>query len=149
MSDPSGAPAAPEPDRRRLRNAFLPLLPVLALAALAACERTAETGAAPRSETVAAARPDPSYGGPARPVRGRERLHRVESGDSMDAIAGLYGMEAGDIERLNGLVAPYSLFVGEFLILPEGGAWGTAPEAGTVASHPVDKVEARPLGDLN
>ena len=110
------------------------------LTTCAPAERTPE-----RAEVV---RPEPSYAGPARQIHGQERLHRVESGDTMSAIAETYGLEPESIEAINGLRPPYQLFVGEFLILPDTGTWIRSPAVETVSAHPVDDVEAEPLPEL-
>ncbi len=95
-----------------------------------------------------AERPEPSYRGPARPIHGRERLHRVERADTITSIAEAYGLAPEAIERINGLRRPYQLFVGEFLILPDTRTWVAVPAAETVVAHPVEAVEAQPLPGL-
>ena len=124
------------------------LLAAVAAGSLAACSPGQRLPSAADRADAAAERPKPSYRGPARPIHGQERLHRVEPGDSMAEIAKIYGLEREQIETINGLRAPYPLFVGEFLILPEMGPWGQAPDVETVSVHPVEEVEAQPLPEL-
>lgn len=125
----------------RLTGSTLGALAVMVLTTCAPAERTPD-----RAEVVL--RPEPSYAGPARQIRGQERLHRVESGDTMSAIAETYGLAPEAIEAINGLRPPYQLFVGEFLILPDAGTWIRTPTVETVSAHPVDDVEAEPLPEL-
>lgn len=124
------------------------LLAALAVGSLASCSPGQRLPSAADRADVATERPKPSYRGPARPIHGQERLHRVEPGDSMAEIAGIYGLEKERIETINGLRAPYRLFVGEFLILPDMGTWGQAPDVETVAVHPVEEVQSQPLPEL-
>ncbi len=125
---------------RRLAGFMLAALAITALTTCAPAERTQD-----RVEVV---RPEPSYAGPVRQIRGQERLHRVESGDTMSTIAETHGLEPEAIEAINGLRPPYQLFVGEFLILPDTGTWVRAAAVDTVSAHPVDDLEAEPLPEL-
>lgn len=124
------------------------LLAALALGSVASCSPGQRLPSAVDRADTAAERPRPSYRGPARPIHGQERLHRVEPGDTMAGIARIYGLDTERVETINGLRPPYRLFVGEFLILPDMGPWGRAPEVETVAVHPVEEVEAQPLPEL-
>ena len=100
-------PRSPRTGGQRFASA---VLAAFAAVAVAACEPVPQT--TKQSDRGAAERPDPSYGGPARQIRGLERLYRVESGDTMAEIARLYGMDPVAIEEVNGLQQPYQLFVG-------------------------------------
>ena len=133
---------------RSSRPACIRRLVSAALGVLAATVLTTCAPPDPTSDRIEVVRPEPSYQGPARQIRGQERLHRVESGDTMSTIAETYGLEPGSIEAINGLRPPYQLFVGEFLILPDTGTWIRAPAVETVLAHPVDDLEAEPLPEL-
>ena len=122
----------------------LAVLWVVAVFSLAGCD----PAPSPKGAAATSERPEPSYRGPARPIHGQERLHKVEPGDTMTEIAEAYGVAPGAIERINGLRRPYQLFIGEFLILPDTRTWGAAPATETVVAHPVEAVEAQPLPGL-
>ena len=46
-------------------------------------------------------------------------IHTVAPGQTLNAIAGLYGVGAGLIAEYNGLAPPYALAVGQSLLIPE------------------------------
>ena len=45
-------------------------------------------------------------------------IHTVAPGQTLNAIAGLYGVGAGLIAEYNGLAPPYALAVGQSLLIP-------------------------------
>jgi murein DD-endopeptidase MepM/ murein hydrolase activator NlpD len=44
--------------------------------------------------------------------------HRVSRGDTLSEVAQRYGVTMGDLARVNGIVAPYRLYAGQYLTVP-------------------------------
>lgn len=51
----------------------------------------------------------------------RGRTHTIQSGETLTAIANMYGTTVGDIMRLNGMNADSKLVIGEAINIPESG----------------------------
>jgi murein DD-endopeptidase MepM/ murein hydrolase activator NlpD len=82
-----------------------------------------------------------SYVAPAASVQsGGQRVHVITEGQSLYAVARLYGTTVGDLILTNQLAPPYKLTLGQRLVVP--GAYGTA--AATQPAAAAQTVAAQP-----
>lgn len=66
--------------------------------------------------------------------------HRVERGDTLYGIAWRYGLDYREIARLNGIEAPYRIFVGQQLVLAPSATSGAAIASGAPVPLPAEPV---------
>jgi len=122
------------------------LTPLLLACLLVGCAAAppADSLGSPTTETTEQ-RPEPFYGGPARPLRGSEVLHRVSAGDRLAAVAELYDLSAMQLAGANGLGVADRLFVGEFLIVPLPRRQGSSVFEAERPTAPAERLETESL----
>ncbi len=116
---------------------------VLLIAVLCACESTRapirDQGRAVQGQTpdiVSASGPVSFQPPPSAAVPGASRTHRVRDGDTLIAVAFMYGLDYRELAAANNLVPPYTIYVDQQLVLipsdtaappvapaPGSGAW--------------------------
>lgn len=117
------------------------------LLTLVACEAMQQDlGLIPRSVAVTYGPGDPNNPQPIRPVRGSERLHFVERGDSIFKIVRLYGITPQQLQELNQLDANYTIYAGTFLIIP-GFTDEPLDPPEPFEPRPVEPVDSAPLDE--
>jgi len=123
------------------------LLACLLVGCAAAPPPQTDSLVSPTTETTETTeqRPEPFYGGPARPLRGSEVLHRVSVGDRLAAVAELYDLSAMQLARANGLGVADRLFVGEFLIVPLPRRQGSSVFEAERPTAPAERLETESL----
>lgn len=125
-----------------MRNGSALLLAVAGMLLLAACGARVPAPVEDRSEP----RPAESRTGPPREIPA-QGTHRVQRGDTLYSIAFRYDLDWRNLARWNGISAPYTIRVGETLLLRRGRSAAPAvartdPEPGKTGSR--DRPAAQP-----
>ena len=73
-------------------------------------------------------------------------IHRVREGDTLYAIAFMYGVDYRELSAANGLTPPYTIYVDQELRLG-GDAGGEPSGAAVIPAAPIRGIERRPIGN--